>query len=398
MNGEIFSAEVKDQNTDWWFDELDLEMQTEGWLWKQSYRGDMNNGRNPLRTSQTLFVHCRQVSSMSISGATISKRGDSKRTKYESARFENCVILLDASSIQLFYKCEFVDCIFRGALKCEKLTKVFEDCKLDRCRFDNVDQEFVLFSGEIENTDFERSLMRGCEWRCVVIGGRMFDMHFQRCNFDGSRFACTFNSKTHFDTCTYPNATFTKASIHTLKDRGGISDADYDKIHVEDPVGDLRRGFGGFKKYVFIAAAAAVASPYLFFIATRLLANQVAGSDGEKMILLQQLAYYVLSGTRTSSELSFNLPAVASLVFTMVYYCLRAALVWKTLDLEMEEAIKGVPRHYSLDSRIVGFIPISARRVLRAANTLFYVALLSALGHLLAIGMAKVPTSLDLIP
>jgi uncharacterized protein YjbI with pentapeptide repeats len=253
----------------------------------------------------------------------------------------------------------FLDCILNGAR--------FEHQLLDRVKFLSSDERGTLlqtakFNGasligaKLADCDLQSANFTGAKLtRCDLSNSDLRDAQFEHaslveCDLRGIQ----VSSHTSFlDLIDASGSTIDKYTLACLgKERGYLTDGNLMKMNIVDDVAMLRNQFGGYWTIFHLAAILIFVFPYVWFLLSRWAeASFRPPIEGQPtMALWEALLRFIVTGGHDWRH-SWT-PRCSLIVFLLFlfYNAARAALLWKTTKLKMQQDITGLPVEFSLQS------------------------------------------------
>lgn len=309
------------------------------------------------------FYHCEfnncDFSNTKSEGCSFTNCNFEKEFSLESAEIVHANIKFNTNNTCLFNLKEatIFNCTleFLGRFKLE--AKKFQ---VDRSRliFDELDNRSSLEStfnfifGKITN-----STIHNANFKSINFGSFDFtNTKFIKSTFDTCRFidailygieAC---SETKFPSTDFLNAKIDRYSIECIG-MDQIARNARVRMKYKDDVATLRYMFSGFNRVIHLVFLFLFLSPYLWFLFKRWGEAKFLPSEPEGTIsLFGSLIRFIISGG-TTWQVDYHweiLPFIAFCI-ALTYNLLRLFLLMKTLSLEKQQNISGLPVKFNLE-------------------------------------------------
>jgi uncharacterized protein YjbI with pentapeptide repeats len=221
-----------------------------------------------------------------------------------------------------------------------------------------------------------------------------------------------FNTETRFRSCQFDGVTMSRFQLSCMNNYGGLSPSQRSQssqIKIICDVAELRMNFGGWLNTVHLMSLIAFLLPYAWFIVVKWISNtrwhgEATVDQEQKEELFWQFLKFIWHGK--PSTVWAALPSISFYFFLvfLIYNAIRATLLWKTMKLEHEEHVLGVPANFSLVGKSKPNPDGGRIRQIRDSlakhqwNFLFqiyrwgfYVSVLCAIGHTLCFLFTRVP-------
>lgn len=300
---------------------------------------------------------------------------DFSNTEFEVCNFENCYfekkfsienakinhtnITFNTRNIYLLNlkKAKIFDCtlVFKPIVKLE-VKKV----KINRSR---------LIFDEFKNRSTLESTFNFLFGK--ITNSTIHNANFQSINFGSFDFTNTKFIKSTFDTCRFINATLygIEACSETKFPSTDFLDAKIDRYSIEcigmdqiarnarvrmkykDDVATLRYMFSGFNRVIHLVFLFLFLAPYLWFLFKRWEEAKFLPSEPEGTVsLFGALIRYIISGG-TTWQVDYHWESLPFIAFciALTYNLLRFVLLMKTLSLEKQQNISGLPVKFNLE-------------------------------------------------
>jgi hypothetical protein len=215
---------------------------------------------------------------------------------------------------------------------------------------------YNLRSLDLTDVNFSRSDLTNVDFECSNLDGVIFDdakldganlrevTSFQ----DGSLLRIQYSGST-----TLPSADRMRGCqierwvLEDMKSRNNWNDADIRRFTIRDDFAELRTYFGGYSRWVTLAAVVLFMLPYVWFVAWQSARSYfLQPSDGTR--LLAALFHLIWTGgVRSLQDWTWSPLNTLLFTFLIMFNVGRAFLAWKTLKLEEHYSITGLyPRFY----------------------------------------------------
>lgn len=146
----------------------------------------------------------------------------------------------------------------------------------------------------------------------------------------------------------------------------------------------LRQNFSGVFALIHAAALVLFLAPYAWFVASHYAVARFAPANDQDPTLLTALLRFIASGGREWKQWARSWHVIPFIIL-LLYNALRAALLYKTKALELEELTTGLPSRFSFgEHRRWGFMFTSAQWI-------FWGVIGVVIWHTLNFMMVRVP-------
>ena len=245
---------------------------------------------------------------------------------------------------------------------------------LSRAKLSNAN----LIGADLSQADLSECTFESCNLR---------DANLTEVTLTGASFTnCIVSSGTNFIKVVGPaGCVIDRYMLESLASDsyGGLSRGDLMVMEIRDDVAVLRRDYSGFWKWGHILGLLTFIGPYLWFLGARYVQSKFDANPEESIALWNALLRYIVSAGHEWKHGWELHPAFGLFVFLLAYNLLRAALLLKTLRLEHEQEIRGLPVRFSL---------VGAWGAAHTAGRIgFYGMLMIAVLHALNFLTARVP-------
>lgn len=234
----------------------------------------------------------------------------------------------------------------------------FVRATLDGASFDNVEAEGAHFQDTKLN-------------KATLTGGNLTAARFQRAELEGARFEGPDLSRTVFDQCNLKNAVLLPRKVDagtsftnmksvegceierlTLESLGsgygGLTAGDRARMKIRDDVALLRYSYSGFWQWIHLLALLIFAFPYAWFVVKAWGTAKFLADGKQTISLLEAIGRFILTGGDGWRE-GWNVKwPFAVFLFALFYNILRAVLLMKTKQLELQQTASGVPALFSV--------------------------------------------------
>jgi uncharacterized protein YjbI with pentapeptide repeats len=238
---------------------------------------------------------------------------------------------------------------------------VFHGSNLTRAQLQN-----SLFSPDVrrvapkQNAVFRRSNLSNAILANSDLKEAWFSMvdlrgtDLANCQLQNSTFSDVIvDAKTRLQRATVARCTIARYTLECLEDYGGLTKGDRMLMEIKDDVATLRQSYSGPWQIIHVAALLLFSAPYLWFVAQRWseiqFDTQPAVGVGTMIPLWEALGRYIYNGGlswRDGWALSWL--AFGTFLFSLAYNVVRAVLLGKTMSLELQERISGLPPMFTL--------------------------------------------------
>lgn len=324
----------------------------------RGYKTITESGGRPIRLVGIHVIGCDEL--VEFKNRTLNF-GIGKNTRFRNLNFVNCQVIVHD-------QCSFENCTFsdQTKLKCEIGREIdFINCTVKDSFVDDINS----FQGGLYEdceTPVDGRVYDGTVFRNCVLGrGRntCSNVEFLNARFTGGEFAypkfdrCSFStcsfwnvqfvSTTFFDACKFSSCKMSRWTWYTLPPQAGLTIANKLEINVSDPIENMRRNFTGINSILHWIFLSLFLAPYAIFIAWHWGLHLMFPGRGDEA-LLYQLIKYIVSGGETNRIWQLNVFSFGIFLIYIAYNACRAALLWKMLQIETEQRIKGVPGRMAL--------------------------------------------------
>lgn len=188
----------------------------------------------------------------------------------------------------------------------------------------------------------------------------------------------TLDSATKFHGSVTQDCTIERFQLEQLANYGGLTVGNRMTMNIIDGVARLRASYSGFWQWIHLTALALFVFPYVWFVVAQLTKAKFILDQTDAYIPLWKalLTFIYNGGINWQGGPAFHWSFVAFLYLTF-YNILRAILLWKTKQLELQQESSGLPAIFSLEGSYWG-------KFLKLATWLFFIYLAIALfnaGH-----------------
>lgn len=177
----------------------------------------------------------------------------------------------------------------------------------------------------------------------------------------------------------------TRITLASLREYGDLTIGNRIDMDIVNDVALLRRGFSGMRFWIYIVLILVFLTPYLNFLIRQSLRSSFDLPAHDSISVFQSIGYFIWSGGTTWTAPRLNFWPFASFVVFIFYNALRASLLWKTKELELEEEATGLP------SKFVFATHPRWHRAFLATRLFAYVAILVVIYHSWHFLSARVP-------
>jgi uncharacterized protein YjbI with pentapeptide repeats len=268
---------------------------------------------------------------------------------FVNCRFTKCEFTETGLQHAIFDACTFEQCRFGGRLDAVR----FGNCHFSNCNFQSMNS-VELISCNVDHSSFEPGYtFTGCK----IISSRILDLdlrgiEFRECSLAGTIFLdVIFDESTRFLRLTSTvGLTVNRLALAHLdpKDFGGLTPGQRTDMRILDDVGQMRLAFGGFKFWFYLAAVTWFFSPYVLFTLTRFLDSQMRTSETSISLGIAIWNYFLTGGAAWKTGTPVDALSLTTGILFLVWNVARILLLVKTMNLELQEKVKGVPARFEL--------------------------------------------------
>jgi uncharacterized protein YjbI with pentapeptide repeats len=327
----------------------------------------------PTDINRFLKPHVRLIQNLQFTKIDLDFQSD--LLAFENCEFIECSMRIRGETP--FYNCRLFGCDFSGAYR-----RSFAFSVIERCAIDSIIGDFsyllcdpdlgrlaneipvsnAIYSCRIEKSIFTNIFVSGnianCLFSdCVLEMNQIEEVsncRFQNSEFRTSQF-CQSMQNTHIFDCHFAkdfsfghdlrvsNCVINRRSLQSLgPNRGDLTDGHMQSIEILDPLDTVRRKFRGIYFYLHWMSLIAFIAPIAVFAVMKVVMLHLDRTS-ERMPLIKQMLYYILSGGMTSTELKISYMAIFIFLFYLIFNLSRGLLYWKLSDIETDEAIRQAP-------------------------------------------------------
>jgi uncharacterized protein YjbI with pentapeptide repeats len=220
-----------------------------------------------------------------------------------------------------------------------------EDCQLYAVDFTNAS----LSGAVLLDVDFNGCVLDHSELVSVAFAGSEFhDASFANAivrlaDFRGAR----MTGVTSFRGSEVAEALIDRHSLESMTNYGGLSVGQRMEMIIEDGALTLRRAYSGLMQWLHYAALTIFLAPYGIFLGLQALEASPVCEGGDCQSIGRSLLRYVWTG---GTMRDFQVITFIMLIWAVFYNAVRAAMLWKTKDIELREKASGLPQAFSLYS------------------------------------------------
>jgi uncharacterized protein YjbI with pentapeptide repeats len=189
---------------------------------------------------------------------------------------------------------------------------------------------------------------------CQFSGARLEAAKFDRASLSGAVLdGVRVNGDTSFKWATTEGLSIDRYSLLSLDNYGGLTVQQRMDLRIEDGLATMRASFSGVWQWIHLVALLAFVGPYVWFIIARWSEASFV-LPGPSVSLLKALSQYIFSGGESWGHgYEFRMTFLL-FIFGISYNSLRATLLWKTKQLELQQETSGLPPRFSLTNSMWG--------------------------------------------
>lgn len=205
-----------------------------------------------------------------------------------------------------------------------------------------------LNGADLRNANFALANLSAAYLWIVDLSGASF----HRAKLVGADLSgATFDYKTDFDGAETDGCTVNRYQLERLNDYGSLTVGNRMSMNIIDDVAQLRASYSGFSQWVHLAALVLFLFPYVWFVLVQWSNAEFLIPDAEAHMPLWKalLTFIYNGGVNWQSGFAFHLSFIA-FIFMACFNFLRAMLLWKTKQLELQQESSGLPAMFSLVS------------------------------------------------
>ena len=261
---------------------------------------------------------------------------------FRSSAIKQCFFIGDLTF------CSFDNAILERLIFSRNKEKIFGSSALD---FDGI----KIFSSSFKDTTLIDTKYKNCSIKeCDFTGSNLKGVKFERSSIVGTNFLEShFSTKTKFNDCDeISDLLIDSSTLNNLNDDiGGLSQSQLSQMEIENHFVVLSSSFSGFKKIIHWIALILFFLPYLYFLIRCWLISMNStvftipkywsGVEINSSTTIGGLMIeYILSYGQMNGEISkFLLIPIFMLLFNVA----RGCIVLKTMNLELQQKITGLP-------------------------------------------------------
>lgn len=321
--------------------------------------------------------------------------------EYIDCTFELCI--LGEASNSRFVKCNFQGCQSFGE-------GVLSGTEFLECAFGNMQfGSQSVTSAMDERTSNVRQLQNIKFKKCTFKSSSFIGVETEKCSFTDSKFpppgfgnfgtsfrgakftGCDFSNVdlsrvfvgpgTEFKHCDCNNAKFTRIQIATMSD-SGITTGQRIGMRIQDDAAVLHRQYAGFQQWLHLIFLAIFIAPYAFFALSKIVPTLLPfQAKGEKEAMGLQIVRFIWNAGEHLEVWRLNIFMFCIFIFGLAYNALRLLFLRKSMELRLEEDIKGTPPNFSLDDVAVRHTRLTWRRLSFFSQIGFYIGILLVVFH-----------------
>lgn len=244
----------------------------------------------------------------------------------------------------------------------------FENTNLENSKFDGTNltgsilirvttNEHTSFKGaKLDKSVFNNSSIIGADFE----GATFLEADLSDCTFGRSKFKnadlteVKVNSRTRFDSINdCEKCKVDKGTLNSLAKNdgniGGLHSSELKKMVIADDFGKLKLSFSGFWKSLHIISLSFFAFPYAFFL-FKLWSISYGLNLFDPTPTTETIGELFWEYVYSAGALDGRYSHLSLIALALVFYnCCRVVLLWKTITLEHQENVSGLPSDFRLN-------------------------------------------------
>lgn len=319
-------------------------------------------------------------------------RGSLKSSKFVKSNFSNCSeegfafidcdfteINFESSNFKnaVFNKADFSKAVLKNAVIKSGENCIYNEAKLEKtkffgtiskCKFNNAVGNQVEFSLSTTDETNNSEFLNACLPYSAFKSGKFSNATFTNTNLSNSHFYSTYFSSCKFNGTDLHEITIEKEAEFKFPDFSGALIDRYTlecipeekiqkhsrvKMIIDDDIMLLRQQYGGFYRifnWILIILFLVPYAKFTFFCWLK--ANYIPKSK-DTIPFFEAIFRYVISGGKTWKEMQPEAIPIIIFLITFLYNIIRVLILKKTIDLEHEREIRGLPVKFSLKNTLI---------------------------------------------
>lgn len=334
---------------------------------------------NEVNFSNSSLIAAKFVES-NLTNAIFEKT-DLSESDLSTARLHRTIFCRSALNNALIHsgsECDFRETNLDNACITDNIT---------RCKFNNAKGNNVKIKGSGNEPDFSNAQLSCSSFHssnitnadfsnASLINNRFLKARFESCKFSNTIITgVIIENEVNFDFSDFSNAHVDRYTLECIPETT-IPKHSRLIMNIEDDLAKLKQSYSGYYRVLNGILLFLFLAPYIKFIFLRWLEAKFDVLSSEKTItLIGAICRFIVSGGKSwQLEWQFDYLALTVFFIALSYNVLRTALLLKTIDLEHQQEIRGLPIKFSLkDSGL--------DKYLKASNIMFWFNLAAVIIH-----------------